>query len=410
MLTVRKAGNVYRGDTWMNGCRLRLSLGTRNQDAAQRLASRIEKALAEGSKSELWPELKTTLPEHTFSRLASAVGYKPTDAQPEPAKPTWQHLRKAFEGHMQKRIAIGKLRESTRERYLQTLKEFESFLLENEFLFAHDITKSAMESFKVWRVARIKAKKGSRGATGMVLDVAILHKLFKVALEEELVAKNPVMFEGRPGDSPTRGAQPFSAQQISRLQSHAGQDLTAFMLLRWTGLRRSDAVKLTWAEVHFDRKEIERVTQKRSKKVIIPIQSELLAVLEMEYEHRNPATNEVVLLHPVTQTPLTQRRLYHRMVALGKRAGVPDAHPHRFRDTFAVDMLARGASPYDVAKLLGDTIETVERHYADFVKELRERVRRMMESDSTGLLAYAESVPPRGENLARISTKRQQTQ
>src|SRR5262249_4976106 len=31
--------------------------------------------------------------------------------------------------------------------------------------------------------------------------------------------------------------------------------------------------------------------------------------------------------------------------------------PASFRDTFAVDMLARGASPYDVAKLLGDTIE-----------------------------------------------------
>ena len=30
--------------------------------------------------------------------------------------------------------------------------------------------------------------------------------------------------------------------------------------------------------------------------------------------------------------------------------------------SFAVDMLARGASPYDVAKLLGDTVATVERH------------------------------------------------
>ena len=43
-------------------------------------------------------------------------------------------------------------------------------------------------------------------------------------------------------------------------------------------------------------------------------------------------------------------------------------------------MLARGASPYDVAKLLGDTVETVEEHYASFVKELRERARRIMEN------------------------------
>jgi len=47
---------------------------------------------------------------------------------------------------------------------------------------------------------------------------------------------------------------------------------------------------------------------------------------------------------------------------------------------FAVDMLARGATPYDVAKLLGDEIATVEKHYAAFVRELRERVRNLMET------------------------------
>jgi site-specific recombinase XerD len=71
----------------------------------------------------------------------------------------------------------------------------------------------------------------------------------------------------------------------------------------------------------------------------------------------------------VAGTVLTRKRLYHRMLSLGKRAGVADAHPHRFRDTFAVDMLARGATAYDVAKLLGDTIETVGQHYAEFVKD-----------------------------------------
>jgi integrase len=77
---------------------------------------------------------------------------------------------------------------------------------------------------------------------------------------------------------------------------------------------------------------------------------------------------------------MTRPRLYQRMVALGKRAGVPDAHPHRFRDTFAVDLLLRGATPYDVAKLLGDTVDTVEKHYAPFVRELRDRARRLMEN------------------------------
>jgi len=68
------------------------------------------------------------------------------------------------------------------------------------------------------------------------------------------------------------------------------------------------------------------------------------------------------------------------MLALGKRTGVPNAHPHRFRDTFAVDLLCAGCGIYDVARMIGDTVETVERHYTPFVPALRERVRQIMES------------------------------
>jgi integrase len=80
------------------------------------------------------------------------------------------------------------------------------------------------------------------------------------------------------------------------------------------------------------------------------------------------------------------------MIALGRRAAVSNVHPHRFRDTFAVDLLLRGASPYDVAKMLGDTIETVEKHYMPFVRELRDRVRRILEN-GTGLEELAVTPP-----------------
>ena len=65
-----------------------------------------------------------------------------------------------------------------------------------------------------------------------------------------------------------------------------------------------------------------------------------------------------------------------------------------------VDMLARGASPYDVAKLLGDTVDTIEKHYAPFVRELRERARSIMENGE-GLekafgTIWAQSERPKG--------------
>jgi integrase len=237
-----------------------------------------------------------------------------------------------------------------------------------------------VQNFKVWRIDRIKKWKHSRGATGVVLDAAILHGVFSFAVKGEMIVKNPVRLEGRPGENPEGGAEPFTADELTRMRRYTEDDLLAFLLLRWTGLRGSDVVTLRWREIYLDRKEIERVTQKRRKKVILPIPTELQFALETERNLQNPEPSDHVLLNPETGKPMTRPRLYQRIKALGRRAGVLEARPHRFRDTLAVDMLTRGASPYDVAKMLGDTIETIEKHYTPFVKELRERVRGLLET------------------------------
>lgn len=84
---------------------------------------------------------------------------------------------------------------------------------------------------------RISEKKFSRGGTGLVLDAAILHRAFSFAVENEMIPKNPVRMEGRPGENPTNGAEPFTAADLSKLREKAGPDLLMFLLLRWTGLR-----------------------------------------------------------------------------------------------------------------------------------------------------------------------------
>jgi integrase len=239
-------------------------------------------------------------------------------------------------------------------------------------------------------------------AGSLSLCAAILHRFFAFAVENDMLVKNPVRLEGRPGDSPERGAQPFKPEELRKLRENAGADLLALLLLRWTGLRGSDAVALTWAEVDAENKEIVRVTQKRGKRVIVPIHTELSFALDAERIRRDPQAWDRILLNPATGKPLTRPRLYERMQALGRRAGVANSHPHRFRDSLAVEMLYRGASPYDVAKVLGDTIDTVEKHYAPFVPELRERVRRIMDSD-----AGTENV---GRIWAESETKTRQVQ
>jgi integrase len=376
MISLRKRGTKFYADLNCDGRRIRGPLKTRSSDVARRLVHRLELAIAEGQDSPFWVELQTLLPGSTYKAFTKYAGLKP------PQLPTWEDLTAAYKVFREQRIKLGKFAASTSARYEITLEQFGQFLKEENISLLQDINKSDVERFKVRRVDIINKKKFSRGATGLILDVAILHRCFWFGVENEMIIKNPVRMEGRPGaSSGDRGAQPFDAAELTKLREHAGDDLLAFLVLRWTGLRGGDAVALTWQEVKFDRKEIERVTQKRGKKVILPMPVELLFALENEFQRVKPQLTDRVLLNPTTSASMTRPRLYERMLALGKRAGVPQAHPHRFRDSLAVYMLARGASPYDVAKMLGDTINTIEQHYSPFVPELRERVRTLLNSD-----------------------------
>jgi integrase/recombinase XerD len=349
----KKRGKTYRlegryGERARRGSgereRLRLSLGTSNNDAAQALVGKIDRALAAGPTSTLWTELSAVLPPETFQCLAAIVGYV-DEIKADLPKHTWADLAAKFAAWTVQRVALDKMRDSTRERYAQTSKAFGEFLKGRAIADLAEITRSIIEDFKAWQLSRVLEKKHSRGGRGVVLDSAILHRIFGYAAECELIAKNPVRLEGRPGDEPERGAQPFKAAELSKLRQSAGADMLAFLLLRWTGLRGSDAVGLRWEEIDLETREINRLTLKRRKRVLLPIHQELFFALEIERDRRSPQPEDRVLLNPGTGRALTTPRLYERMLAVGRRAGVQNANPHRFRDSFAVDLLSRGASP-----------------------------------------------------------------
>ena len=307
---------------------LRLPLGTSNKDAASGVVNRIERALAQADKSSLWPELKMVLPSRTFAALANIANYRePELPASAPQMPTWQDLETTFSTKMHQRILLGKMAESTRNRYGQTLRAFKLFIKEMAVTDLAAMNRPFIEKFKVWRLAKIQEKKFSRGGRGLSLDVAILHRVFSVAVECELLAKNPVGFEGRPGDVPEHGAQPFTGDQLTKLREAAKEDLLTYLLLRWTGLRGSDAVRLTWYEIDWQSQEINRLTLKRKTRVVLPIPQELFFVLETEYERVKPEPTDRILLNPNSNAPMTRPRLYERMLALGKRAGVTHSSP-----------------------------------------------------------------------------------
>jgi len=56
-------------------------------------------------------------------------------------------------------------------------------------------------------------------------------------------------------------------------------------------------------------------------------------------------------------------------------AGIPEGHAHRFRDTFAVDLLQAGVPMERVSMLLGhSSIKVTEKHYSPWVRDRQEQL------------------------------------
>lgn len=149
--------------------------------------------------------------------------------------------------------------------------------------------------------------------------------------------------------------------------------LKAFVLvLRWSGLRIRDAAQLSWAQVADGK--IRLYTQKTGQHVYVPLPAMCVEALDA-IRHDRPYifwTGNGLAKSAVADWQRSLRRLF-------ELANLTGAHAHRFRDTFAVELLLAGVTIQDVSILLGhSSVKITEKHYAPWVKARQERLERIV--------------------------------
>jgi integrase len=126
-------------------------------------------------------------------------------------------------------------------------------------------------------------------------------------------------------------------------------------VLRWTGLRIGDVVQLHKSKVSGG--YITLRTQKNGKAVKLPLHPEIKLEPKGEYFFWS---GEGKSKSAVRDWQRTLRRL-------GEIAGV-HVHAHRWRHTFATDLLSKGVSVSEVAAILGNSPRIIEKHYSQWIQ------------------------------------------
>lgn len=152
--------------------------------------------------------------------------------------------------------------------------------------------------------------------------------------------------------------QHYTVAEIGALMGAATGDLKHFIrICYFTGARRGSVQSLETSQVDFEGKRIHldkpgaRKTKKR--RPVVP----LFKAIEPDLRALAGKTTDGWLFGRRADFYKPYRDLCELMGFEGK------AHPHLLRHSRATHLLQDGKSIYDVARLLGDTVDTVERVY-----------------------------------------------
>jgi integrase len=151
---------------------------------------------------------------------------------------------------------------------------------------------------------------------------------------------------------------PLSVDEVARFWSsfRTSRDLAIVGLMLLQGLRSREVIALNRDDVLFPEAQI-RVRGKGNKTRLLPLAPEAVQLLDhyLRLERPNVATPPLFVslkgrARCARMTPAGLRSLFrhHRLIT-----GVQKANPHRFRHTFATDMVRAGVSLPALMRLMG---------------------------------------------------------
>jgi integrase/recombinase XerD len=365
-------------DGRINGRRIRASTGLTDWTEAQAL---LPKWMQEGRVSTQIPKIEI------------ALGAPKT-------------LEEAWHDFIERKLTAQRLSEATRYKYTHLQRQMQ------ELAERHQVTR--LEEFTLDMLEELQSARKDAPITCLKW-LERLKAFFNFSFSRGWIDKNPAANLCSP-KVPPKPTLPFTSEEMKRIlsaideypdksgrtgQVNAERLRALVLLLRYSGLRIGDAVRCKIDQLQGANLFVS--TQKTGQAVCCPLPTHVVSIL-----NRVPRLSDDHFfwtrkskLHTAVGT--WQRSLRNLFIL----AGIENGHAHRFRDTFAVELLLTGTSIEEVAVLLGHSnIKVTQKHYNPWVlkrqKLLESNVQRSWRDDPILLAMGTRRVRREGSQKANL--------
>lgn len=292
------------------------------------------------------------------------------------------------------------LRPSTIVSYNKVLNSFGKFCEDQVIGNMDEISLAVLDGFR--------ASRSDYAISTSVKNLDTLQAFFGFSVERAWMPKNLMAGIKRP-KIPDNEVEPyteaekaqimFAAERVGFHEYERNRVIAALWVMRETGLRISDVLKLSRDRVKDV--TISVFTQKNNRAVQIRVSQSVLNALERLTPPRgaDPGCrfyfwNAQSSFHTI-ETDM--QRVLHRVYEL---AGVKRAKNHRFRHTFISELLASGATERVVSDVVGVSEAILRKHYSKWMPARQDRIDEAVQKRAS--LQSAQQVPEQPEPASEV--------
>lgn len=234
--------------------------------------------------------------------------------------------------------------ETTIKRYYYVLMRFSEFI------------NKPFTDVGVYEIRYYLACEKDRGIANASLEGtrSTLSAFFTWMINEELIIKNP-MRKIKPVKCRQEVKLPYSDVEIDALRSACRtlKERALVEMLLASGVRVSELVSMEVTDIDFTDLSV-RVRHGKGDKERITYITDVCALHLRKYLLARTEQG-TALFYNKNHKPIAKDGIQFILKEIGKRAGVENVHPHRFRRTFASSLAERGMDIQEIQILMGHT-------------------------------------------------------